>query len=104
MLDIGDRAIGVETGEVLLNSLELRGKSNEHDEGALAVADVVDLLLSHSVYIPKGSWQIVFCHIMEGEIPEVKHNWAERFMTVPVPPRVTHPDIESLICEVEGWG
>lgn len=86
MLEIGNRTIGIEAGEVLLNSPKLRGKGDEHDEGSLAVADVVDLLLSYPVYIPEGSGEIVFCHIMKSEVPEVEHNWAERFVAVPVSP------------------
>lgn len=86
MLEIGNRTIGIEAGEVLLNFPKLRGKGDEHDEGSLAVADVVDLLLSYPVYIPEGSGEIVFCHIMKSEVPEVEHNWAESFVTVPVSP------------------
>ena len=76
MLKVGYRTIGIKAVEVLLNALELRGEGDKHDEGSLAVADIVDLPLGNSVYISKGGRKVVFSHIMEGKIPEIEHRWA----------------------------
>lgn len=86
MLEVGNWAIGVEAGEVILDSSKLGGEGDEHDEGSLTVADIMDLSLSYPVYISEGCRKIEFRHIMEGEIPEVENYWTERFVTVSVPP------------------
>jgi hypothetical protein len=42
-----------------------------HLNGALAVTDVMWLLVGHFVHVGEKSGQVVICHVLEGEFPKL---------------------------------
>lgn len=42
-----------------------------HLNGALTVPNVMNFLFGDVVYVGENSWQIVVCHMLEGELPEL---------------------------------
>ncbi len=107
ILDEGNRAESkVFVHEVLHNRVSL-AECNVHLDGALAVANVMSLLLGDAVDIGEEGRQVVVGHVLEGELPELLVLVWVVFGVVPgvlVASAVAQPDIVALIGQHEAWG
>ena len=104
MLLVGDWSEGVEGKEVVDHFWHFPRQSDEHLQRPLAVPDVVDLATSYPPYVAEGPRQVAHGHVVEGEVPEVHHRWAESPVTVAVATTVAHPHVEAPVGQVEGGG
>jgi hypothetical protein len=78
-----------------------------HLDGPLTVSDVVYFLVCELVDEGEDRRQIVVCHVLEGEIPELlAFVGVERGVVaaVFVAPTVPQPDVVALIGQHEPWG
>lgn len=99
MVEVGDGSEGMEAEQVVRHGFEVLAESDEHDESALTMSDVVNFPVGDSGDVIEGSWQIVHGHIMEGELPEFEYGGAHWLGAVSIAPAVANPNVKSLVCQ-----
>ena len=82
----------------------LLGQSNVHLNGALRVANVINLLLGLASDVAEGCWKVIVSHMLECKFPEtsifvgVELCMVARMLVTTI---ISHPNIEPLIGEDE---
>ena len=87
------------TEDIILNNTYLLAECYEHDHSSLTMSNVVNLLRCDSCYILECSRKVIVCHLLKGEVPELKGSRAHFPCRIVISSNVTYPDIKTLICE-----
>lgn len=73
------------------------GQSSKHYHCALAVSNIVNFLSRYVVNVLKCSWDIVFCHLIKSEIPEIFRLRVEQGTAIKITSHIANPNIISLV-------
>ena len=77
MSQVCDRPKGVNTGQVITDSLDLLAESNEHAHGSLTMPNVVYFFPSDPTDVPESGRKVIGAHLIEGEVPKLQRNGTE---------------------------